>query len=99
MKELAALSRVTKYAKSATGKRAQIRNEIRPSEEIVTELEGWSVRAIGKFNLETKEITGKLQNLWQHTRHWQVKAPASDAVTPKRKEFQLVATPNKGGFN
>ena len=56
MKDLAALLRA-KYEKSATGKRAQIRNDLLVRQkEIVAELaKGWSVRAIWEV-LPTRSI-------------------------------------------
>jgi Family of unknown function (DUF5338) len=97
MKELAALLRA-KYEKSATGKRPQIRNEILVRQkEIVAELgKGWSVRAIWEVLTETKEITCSYKTFGRHVRRWQVKAPASGAVTPKKeKNFSWEPTPNK----
>jgi Family of unknown function (DUF5338) len=97
MKELADLLRA-KYEKSAAGKRPQIRNEILVRQkEIVAELDkGWSVRAIWEVLTETKEITCSYKTFGRHVRRWQVKAPASGAVTPKKeKNFSWEPTPNK----
>jgi hypothetical protein len=97
MKDLAAMLRA-KYEKSATGKRAQIRNDILVRQkEIAAELaKGWSVRAIWEVLTENKEIVCSYKTFGRHVRRWQVKAPADDAVTPKKeKNFTWEPTPNK----
>jgi hypothetical protein len=97
MKQLAALLR-DKYAKSATGKRAHIRNQILVrGEEILAEIaKGWSARAIWEVLTESKEITCSYKTFVSHVRRLQVKASASGAVTPKKeKNFAWDPTPNK----
>jgi hypothetical protein len=97
MKELSALLR-DKYARSPTGKRAQIRNEILPrGEEILAEIaKGWSARAIWEVLAESKEITCSYKTFVGHVRHLQVKSPATGAITPKKeKNFAWNPTPNK----
>jgi hypothetical protein len=97
MKELAALLR-DKYAKSPTGKRAQIRNEILVrGDEILAEIaKGWSARAIWEVLNDTKEITCSYKTFVGHVRRLQLKAAASGALTPKKeKNFNWDPTPNK----
>ena len=97
MKQLASLLR-DKYAKSATGKRAQIRNEILlRGDEILAEIaKGWSARAIWEVLTDTKEITCSYKTFVGHVRRLQLKASASAAVTPKKeKNFNWNPTPNK----
>jgi hypothetical protein len=98
MKALATLLRA-KYGKtSATGKRAQIRNEILVrEEEILAEIaKGWSARAIWEVLAESKEITCSYKTFVGHVRRLQVKAPASGPITPKKeKNFAWNPTPNK----
>jgi hypothetical protein len=97
MKELAALLR-DKYAKSVTGQRAQIRNQILVrAEEILAEIaKGWSARAIWEVLTESKEISCSYKTFVGHVRRLQLKAPASGPVTPKKeKNFAWDPTPNK----
>jgi hypothetical protein len=98
MKNLSTLLKAKYGNSSATGKRAQTRNEILlRSEEILAELgKGWSIRAIWEVLSETKEITCTYKTFAGHVRRLQVKAPAS-AVTPeKEKHFQWESqTPDK----
>jgi Family of unknown function (DUF5338) len=98
MKNLSTLLKAKYGNTSATGKRAQIRNEILlRGEEILTELrKGWSIRAIWEALAEAKEITCSYKTFAGHVRRLQLKAPAS-AVTPeKEKHFEWVSqTPDK----
>jgi hypothetical protein len=98
MKNLSSLLKAKYGNSSATGKRAQIRNEILlRGEQILAELaKGWSIRAIWEVLAEAKEITCSYKTFAGHVRRLQVKAPAS-AITPeKEKHFEWESqTPDK----
>jgi hypothetical protein len=96
MKELSTLLR-DKYAKSATAKRAQIRNEILVRrEEILAEIaKGWSARAIWEVLTESKEITCSYKTFIGHVHRLQLKAPESPTTPKKEKNFAWNPTPNK----
>src|SRR5437016_14672620 len=97
MKDLSSLLKAKYGNNSATGKRAQIRNEILiRRDEILAELgKGWSMRAIWEVLADNKEITCSYKTFAGHVRRLQVKAPAS-AITPeKEKNFAWDPTPSK----
>jgi Family of unknown function (DUF5338) len=98
MKNLSTLLKAKYGNNSASGKRAQIRNEILlRGVQILTELgKGWSIRAIWEVLAEAKEITCSYKTFAGHVRRLQVKAPAS-AITPeKEKHFEWESqTPDK----
>ena len=93
MKELASLLKAKYGNNSATGKRAQIRNEILiRRNEILAELtKGWSVRAIWEVLCENKEITCTYKTFAGHIRRLQAKEPAS-AITQKKEDFTWDST-------
>jgi uncharacterized protein DUF5338 len=94
MKELATLLKAKYGNSSASGKRAQIRNEILiRRNEILAELtKGWSVRAIWEVLRENKEITCTYKTFAAHIRRLHAKAPAS-AITPKKEEKNFTWNP------
>src|ERR1700745_2097007 len=93
MKELATLLKAKYGNNSASGKRAQIRNEILiRRNEILAELtKGWSVRAIWEVLTENKEITCTYKTFAGHVRGLAAKG-ARSRNTAKKEDFTWDST-------